>query len=173
MHISQTLPPLLDLRAAYFNWKWFVTAHKQLWIQTIVKRGISKFALLRVPTQAIFSSFWQEKCLRKMQQTVLRSMGNVFQISASNSYFVSAIWICFRPTKSTCIVRCPGTWAFPLHSLNPLLLTLSLEKRRLSKVCPRTHNYTCRLTRGLVCEGLSKKASPGCQTAGGATRGVL
>lgn len=155
-------------RQHIFNWKLFVTAHKQLWIQTIVKGCINKFALLRVPTQAIFSSFWQEKCLRKMQQTVLRSMGNVFQISAANSYFISAIWISFHPTKCTCSTGCPDTWTSPFHSLNPTNFDpLPRKEKALYCMLERTPAY-----QGAHLQK-SKKASTGRQTAGNAVGGVL
>lgn len=94
-------------------------------------------------------------------------MGNVFQISAptyikqlfhfSNMNFLS-------PQQVHLQHWVPSHLGFPPPFIQPPLLTLSLEKRRLSISCQSTRQ----LTRGLIFKGLSKKASKRCQTAGDA-----
>lgn len=85
------------------------------------KEVLTNLHFFWVPTQAIFSSFWQEKYLRKMQQTVLRSMGNVFQISAPTyikQLFLVSNMNFLSPHRCTCNTGCPDTWV-PPHSLSP------------------------------------------------------
>lgn len=105
-----------------------------------------------------------------MQQTVLRSTGNVFQISAptyirklfhfSNTNFLS-------PQRVHLQHWVPSHLGFPPPFIQSPLLTLSLQKTRLSIACQHTHQ----LTRGLIFKGLSKKASMEYQTTGDAVAG--
>lgn len=59
-----------------------MAVHKQLWIQTRLRGGINKSPLLEFPHEQFSHRSDKRNVCKEKQQTVLRSLGNIFQTSA-------------------------------------------------------------------------------------------